>query len=175
MKTRSTNRPRNMNLEETIDYFLSIAIEEDTGYKTKCLRLLNYRYNAKGYLQVWFEDKAYLLTRLILEHRLERKLVYGMDNRLTDECALHHCDQRFCINPDHLFLGTRTDNAKDRDRKDRQARGETQGSSKLTEKDVLEIRKLRSLGVTQTELGIRFGTSQGNIWHIVHHSSWKHI
>lgn len=43
----------------------------------------------------------------------------------------HTCDTPWCVNPDHLFLGTNNDNTQDKVMKGRQARGETNGSAKL--------------------------------------------
>ena len=56
-------------------------------------------------------------------------------------CVLHFCDNPSCCNPAHLFLGTRTDNAIDRDAKDRVAYGEEHYAAKLTQKDVHAIRE----------------------------------
>jgi hypothetical protein len=51
--------------------------------------------------------------REVLQQVLGRKL----DGR--NECALHRCDNRKCLNPEHLFLGTYQDNAVDRESKGR--------------------------------------------------------
>jgi len=53
--------------------------------------------------------------------------------------VLHRCDVPCCVNPAHLFLGTDGDNVRDRDKKNRQARGERISSAKLTAAAVMEI------------------------------------
>jgi hypothetical protein len=55
--------------------------------------------------------------------------------------VMHSCDNRSCVNINHLSLGTIQDNIKDRDLKGRTAKGEKNGRSKLSEKDVLSILK----------------------------------
>lgn len=60
-------------------------------------------------------------------------------------CVCHHCDNPRCVNPDHLFLGTKKDNADDRDRKGRNVkgpvlRGEKGTNAKLSNAEVAQIR-----------------------------------
>ena len=86
----------------------------------------------------------------------------------------HHCDNRACCRPDHLFLGTPTDNMADRDAKDRQARGETITKAKLHPDKVRRIRSLAS-GVTQEGLALGFGVSQSTISSILTGHTWRHV
>ncbi len=88
--------------------------------------------------------------------------------------VLHHCDNRLCVNPDHLFLGTNQENVDDRVRKERSARfvGEAHPRAKLTELDVLFIRQSKRTG---PELAQVYGVSVSLINHIKTRLIWKHI
>lgn len=92
-------------------------------------------------------------------------------------CVLHKCDNRGCINPDHLFIGTKKDNTQDMFNKKRnpQRGGSYSGkSAKLTKDQVIEIRKLYATGdFTQTYLGKKFNVSQRQIGHIVLNLQWR--
>lgn len=73
----------------------------------------------------------------------------------------HRCDNPPCINPAHLFLGTKADNNRDMAQKRRTANGEHKSSHKLSDAQVDEIRALYATGkFSQRELGVRFGVSQ---------------
>src|SRR5690349_13681831 len=78
----------------------------------------------------------------------------------------HHCDNPSCVQPDHLFQGTCKDNVADMITKGRQSphigrfqqRGELHGAAKLTERDVIEIRRLyASERISHAKLSCRFG------------------
>lgn len=92
-------------------------------------------------------------------------------------CVLHRCDNRGCVNPDHLFLGTQQDNLRDMCRKGRNnsARGERSGSSKLTEDGVREIRRLNKKGFGHAEVGRMFGVSATAISCINRGLAWRHL
>jgi len=91
-------------------------------------------------------------------------------------CVCHRCDNRTCCNPNHLFLGTNEENSFDRHEKQRDARGEGHGMARLTEPQVLEIRRLYASGRwTLEKLGQRFGVDTSNIWLIVNRKKWRHI
>lgn len=88
--------------------------------------------------------------------------------------ALHKCDNPPCCNPNHLFLGTKLENNRDRHNKGRSAKGEKIGTHKLTQGQVIEIRRLFSLGnTTKVALGKQFGVSDVQIGFIVRGKSWR--
>ena len=76
-------------------------------------------------------------------HRIAFLLTHG---RMPEPCALHHCDNRACVRPGHIFEGTKGDNAADRDAKGRTTKGERSGVAKLTEAQVREIRARHAAG-----------------------------
>lgn len=91
-------------------------------------------------------------------------------------CILHHCDNRQCCNPHHLFCGTHADNVKDKVSKGRQLSGEDSPVSILTVDEVKEIRAVYNPGVvTQEELALRFGVSQTTISSVVRGCDWKTV
>jgi len=89
----------------------------------------------------------------------------------------HACDNPKCFNICHLFTGTAKDNCQDRERKGRSkdGRGSKSGTSKLTERDVLLIRKLHSENVKTAEIMKIFGISQSHVSRLVRRQEWKHI
>lgn len=93
--------------------------------------------------------------------------------------VLHKCDVRNCVNPDHLFLGSQKDNVQDMIAKGRRhkngASGTLNASAKLTEADVLEIRRLRSDGWLYKDIATLFGISTQNAHRIGTGQMWKHI
>lgn len=84
----------------------------------------------------------------------------------------HKCDNPACVNVEHLILGVQADNIADKVVRNRQARGEAHGMSKLTEDQVREIRTLKGTG---REIGKRFGISSVMVNYIRAGKSWTHI
>lgn len=88
-------------------------------------------------------------------------------------CACHRCDVPLCVNPDHLFLGTRGDNCRDMARKGRASRpqGERCNTAKLTDAQAAEIRR-RYVRLAQNRsnarvLAAEFGIHQSTVADIV--------
>lgn len=86
-------------------------------------------------------------------------------------CVLHRCDNRRCYNPDHLYLGTRTDNAHWRDRIVPYS-----PFRKLSWPEVREIRaRYMAGGERQVDLASSFGVDQTTISTIVRGQTWKEV
>lgn len=91
----------------------------------------------------------------------------------TGLCVLHHCDVRFCVRIEHLFLGTKGDNNKDCVAKGRNQRGEAHGNAKLTWDNVRRIRELRANGALLTEIAHEFGVCFGTVSQVCLLKIWK--
>jgi hypothetical protein len=97
--------------------------------------------------------------------------------------VLHHCDNRRCCNPSHLFLGTNLDNIQDMVKKGRQSKGASKNAKKgeenvtavLTAEQVLDIRRRVGNGEHQRDIAKEYGVSQGHVSNLVRRVTWKHI
>ncbi len=123
-----------------------------------------------GYGNIHFEGKPFLA------HRLMFLLYKGEIPKNMDIC--HSCDNKKCVNPDHLWLGTHYENMMDNIKKGRgnKQKGIECHKSKLKEEDVLEIRKLYNKGgFSVIVLAKIFGVTHQNIYNIIIRKIWKHI
>lgn len=126
--------------------------------------------------------------RTMPAHRCSWELANGPIPRGLFVC--HHCDNRPCVNPEHLFLGTHVDNMRDKRLKHRgrgwavgdpshpQKRhppiGELNYNAKLSLRQVGEIRaRYAAGGVTQQQLWTEYGLSRAAIQRLLHGKSWK--
>lgn len=91
-------------------------------------------------------------------------------------CVCHTCDNTWCVNPEHLFLGTKKDNYEDMRSKGRAHFniGEEHPFAILKESDVLEIRQML-LFHTQQEIADHFGVSRSAIRDIKLGIHWRHL
>lgn len=123
-----------------------------------------------GSISVW--GYGQFATKRLKAHRVSWQLTYGeIPNKLH---VLHKCDNPLCVNPDHLFLGTQTDNMNDKVAKDRQLKGEESNLHKLTSQQVNEIRqRYLSGGISQSQLAREYGMTQQGISKIITRITWK--
>ena len=91
----------------------------------------------------------------------------------------HHCDNRRCVRPGHLFLGTPAQNSADAARKGRAFKkpmpGESNPRARLNEHAVREIRRRASQGESTASLCARFGLSRTSVRYIATRRSWRHV
>lgn len=116
-----------------------------------------------------------LNRRAIRAHRYSWELFYGpVPNGMN---VLHKCDTPSCVRPEHLFLGTQTDNIADMVAKGRQRapRGTQRPNAKLTADDVQQIRHRIVLGEKDRAIADTYGVRPGLIWLIRHGHAWAHL
>lgn len=123
-----------------------------------------------GYGYFFIEGKMYLT------HRVSFELFVSIIPKGL--CVCHSCDNRKCVNPKHLFLGTYQDNIDDKVKKNRQshnggAKGEENIHNKLKERQVYQIRELLNQGYTQQKIADMFEISRGDISHIKTGRNWN--
>lgn len=92
-----------------------------------------------------------------------------------DKLVCHTCDNPLCVRPEHLFLGTTEENISDKINKNRQAKGSKNGSAKLTENQVKQIKidlENYSYGL-KVRLAKKYGVSKSAITLISKNKNWK--
>lgn len=101
--------------------------------------------------------------------------IYEQNNsKIPDGFVIRHtCDNPSCINPKHLLVGTQQENIKDRDSRNRNAKGERIHLAKLTEDIVKKIRIDKTS--TGSELGKIYGVAKSTIYCVKSRTTWKHI
>jgi hypothetical protein len=122
--------------------------------------------NPQGYGYFSWQGRNWLTHRLSLHFA-------GID--VTGKIACHHCDNPSCVNPAHLYAGTKQSNSDDARNRNRlwRAAGSTNPNAKLTEQQVLDIKQL-----SYSEAVARYGhlVSRGQICHIRYSkNSWQHV
>lgn len=147
--------------------------------------------NRGGYGQVNAGGQLWLAHRLAYFLHIgeePRKLKRFRDSKgeLSGRSVLvcHRCDNRRCINPAHLFLGSYLDNNTDMANKGRGRQfrgdpgafyGEKNAGAKLKTSDIPEIFRMRQRGDTVSAIARKFSVSRPTIDSVLHGETWRHI
>ncbi|WP_332691684.1 HNH endonuclease signature motif containing protein [Devosia sp.] len=118
-----------------------------------------------GYGQLSIDGRKTLAHRAMCEHH-GKPIPEGLD-------ACHTCDTPRCVNPAHIFAGTRADNMRDAARKGRTLTGERAPNSRLTEAQVREIRQAYQYGSGVGDLAARMGITPRYLWAVANRRAWK--
>lgn len=173
--------------------------QEVCSLKCKLLKNINIKNDCwewnksltnTGYGKLIHEGKS------LISHRVSFEVFKGEIPEGLFVC--HTCDNKKCINPDHLWAGTQKDNILDAKSKGRlpiqfgrkhtqetkekfkkrlhsDRRGEKHHLRKLKNEDVFKIRNMLENGLTQTEIANQFGVHSSAISNIKNRKSWSHI
>lgn len=116
-------------------------------------------------------------TKHIKSHRFSWEIKNGEINN-RDICVCHKCDNPKCVNPNHLFLGSKAENNRDMKQKGRYHlnKGEKHSRHIVNEKQVLDIRKLRqNTSMTYRNIGKLYGLTAAGVYGIIKRLNWKDV
>jgi hypothetical protein len=122
---------------------------------------------------------GYATTRMGVGQITKRasRLAYRVFRREIPEgmCVCHRCDNRACINPAHLYLGTNKQNSEDMAAKNRSCHGVAVNTAKMTPEKVLDLVARYNGGEKIGSLCDRFGISVPTLYRILNRQSWKRV
>lgn len=160
---------KEINADATIDERLRFhgwKVEKRRDYTDECW-IYTGRINNNGYGQFSYRGKEVTASRMAY---------HAWVSPVPDELfVLHRCGVPSCIKPSHLFLGNNRENSEDMMAKGRNAwlHGETVGTHKLKESEVIQIRKRRKAGEILRTMAEEFGVSESCISSVCTGKSWK--
>ena len=156
----ANTRLRKEHLAESAnDWFWSKTKISDSG----CIEWVGMiKDNGYGVVYGAFGQKSHMYA-----HRVSFRLSVG---REAVGVVRHKCDNKTCVNPEHLIEGTISDNVRDMVERGQIAKGERSGSAKLTGKDVTEIRSSKE---KNTDLAFRYGVSDSTISRLRTGKTWR--
>lgn len=113
--------------------------------------------------------------RLVSAHRFSYLMEHGSIPDGLYVC--HHCDNRRCVRPEHLYAADQSRNLLDCVKRGRHnpKRGEASNLAKITEDDVRDIRARYARGERQAAIGRDYGIKQPTVSGIVNHHWWAHV
>lgn len=154
----TTKRRYNMSLKETM--FWCLTQTKKGGPKRYCMEWIKYKTPA-GYGEVSFQGKKILVGQLILTY------FQGDSN---GRHMLHLCDNKTCINSDHLNWGSAGENVIHR-----MIRGPRNIKCKLNSDNIKDIRILSKNGLQQKIIAKQFNVAPNTISAILSGKSWSYI
>lgn len=122
-----------------------------------------------GYGRLWDSREG----RAVFAHRLSYEIHFARPPRDKEVC--HRCDNKLCVNPAHLFLGTHLDNMRDLKAKDLNPHGETHPQSILSNPLVLEIRRLVASGISSRSLARQLGLHPTHVSQVASGHLWPNV
>jgi len=129
-----------------------------------CWICISHAKTKDGYPRIRWDGKSNLMHRFFYA-MYKGKIPQGM-------CVCHTCDNPACVNPDHLFLATSKQNTHDRHLKNRSAKGEGIGTSRLRTE---QVKTILNSDESYSKLARNFGVSKTTIADIKKRKQWTHM
>lgn len=124
--------------------------------------------NGDGYGSFWYKGRPMGAHIVSFEDEYGCSVPSGL-------CVCHTCDNPPCIRPDHLWIGTRLDNWNDMRLKGRHTHGESHAKAILNTQDIIDIRRLRSDGISAVAIAKWYGIPGVTVSPILRGEAWKHV
>lgn len=144
--------------------------------KTDSCWLWNSTLSSMGYGVIGIRTRDRRKNSMVYAHRFSYELHNGTFDKSLVVC--HKCDNPKCVRPEHLFVGTQTDNMRDCANKGRlrpgNTRGTNNGNAKLDAETVQAIRSARGIrraGILAKD----FGVSRCTVNDVWRGRTWKHV
>lgn len=166
-REKETHPRRAAGAPITLDWLFDRTMPEPNGGCWIWMAAVDHR-NGYGALKVGSTVRR--AHRISYETATGEKVPAAID-------VCHRCDVRCCINPSHLFLGSRLDNMQDCIQKDRfrhlpTLSGEASPNSRLTDD---QVRAIRNDHRSQRVIARDYGVDKGTIACIKHRKTWRHL
>lgn len=163
------NSLRSLTPEERMERFMDRVKKLPNG----CWQWLGAVTGSKSKYGMFLKDgKLIRAHRFSYEEFNHTKIPEGL-------IARHSCDNRLCVNPEHILVGTTQDNVNDKMSRGRHRygtlRGEASGKSVVKNKQILKLMELSKKGLIQIELSRLTGISISNVGAILQGRTWNHI
>lgn len=160
-----------MNVRQVLKHVRFLRQADSDGLDPEACWIWTGAENSNGY------GRFVLGNQLKLAHRVSYELFIGPIPDGMNVC--HACDNRKCVNPHHLWLGSQSENLKDAVSKGRltppNTSGERNGNRKLCADDVRSIRAMFQGGQRRFQIANRFGVSPSTVGEILAGKIWKDV
>jgi hypothetical protein len=123
---------------------------------------------SSGYGLLTFGGRRGTKKTSVNAHRVAWTISHGNPGEFD---VLHRCDNRRCVNPSHLFLGTHADNMADMiaKKRNRPCPGEKNGNRKMT---LSQVEEIRGSSLPSRALAASFVISMSAVWRIRTGRTW---
>lgn len=149
-------------------------------YAEEVVRRMEKRTKHKGPDDCWLwvstlDSSGYGMLKVNGRYQKAHRLAYEIrhQKKLGNLFCLHHCDTPACVNPKHLYAGTHEDNMRDKMERN-PPRGSNNGNAKLTDADIVQIRKRLAKGETGAAIARDYGMTRQAINQIRRGEKWRH-
>jgi len=159
-----------IRMKKNGDYYKKKSLSRKITFnvtESGCYEVTSHNCYSNGYFMFRLHGKKRYMHRHIFEECFG-EIPEGM-------YICHKCDNKTCINPEHLELGTPLKNAKDAVDRGLYPKGSQKYNAKLTENDVVQIKKMLKNGVKNIEITNYFDVHRDTVSHIKRGKTWKHV